>query len=79
MTNVEVLRAFYARYITAKGACRDPRIQDAFTMVEREKYLGPGPWNVYTLTGYRRVSRYLSPQSCSQRLFKCGVRGYRDD
>src|SRR6266571_1292305 len=30
MTNVEVLRAFYARYITAKGACRDPRIQEAF-------------------------------------------------
>ncbi|WP_236721081.1 dynamin family protein [Paraburkholderia phytofirmans] len=27
----------------------------------------------------RRVSRYLSPQSCSQRLFKCGVRGHRDD
>jgi protein-L-isoaspartate(D-aspartate) O-methyltransferase len=21
-------------------------------MVEREKYLGPGPWNAYTLTGY---------------------------
>ncbi|MGV7242795.1 MULTISPECIES: protein-L-isoaspartate O-methyltransferase family protein [Burkholderiaceae] len=52
MTNVEALRAFYARYITAKGACRDPRIQDAFAMVEREKYLGPGPWNAYTLTGY---------------------------
>ncbi len=29
--------------------------------------------------GFRRVSRYLSPQSCSQRLFKCGVRGHRDD
>jgi hypothetical protein len=27
----------------------------------------------------RRVSRYLSPQSCSQRLFKCGVRCHRDD
>jgi protein-L-isoaspartate(D-aspartate) O-methyltransferase len=52
MTNVEVLRAFYARYITAMGACRDPRIQEAFAMVEREKYLGPGPWNVHTLTGY---------------------------
>jgi hypothetical protein len=27
----------------------------------------------------RRVSRYLSPQSCSQRLSKCSVRGHRDD
>ncbi|NPT40937.1 hypothetical protein GNZ12_06320 [Paraburkholderia sp. 1N] len=31
------------------------------------------------LDALRRVSRYLSPQSCSQRLFKCGVRGHRDD
>jgi protein-L-isoaspartate(D-aspartate) O-methyltransferase len=52
MTNIEVLRAFYARYVTAKGACTDPSIQAAFASVEREKYLGPGPWNVYTLTGY---------------------------
>ena len=34
---------------------------------------------VLALQAMRRVSRYLSPQSCSQRLFKCGVRGHRDD
>ncbi|MEX3916186.1 protein-L-isoaspartate O-methyltransferase [Paraburkholderia sp. BR10872] len=52
MTNTELLRDFYARYITAKGECKDPRIQQAFATVEREKYLGPGPWNAYTQAGY---------------------------
>jgi len=52
MTNVDVLRAFYARYVTAQGACSDPRIQEAFATVEREKYLGLGPWKVFTKTGY---------------------------
>jgi hypothetical protein len=36
-------------------------------------------WSLGKLEDMRRVSRYLSPQSCSQRLFKCGVRGHRDD
>ena len=37
------------------------------------------PKSVLRFLRDRRVSRYLSPQSCSQRLFKCGVRGDRDD
>jgi protein-L-isoaspartate(D-aspartate) O-methyltransferase len=52
MTNIDVLRAFYARYVTAQSACGDPRVQQAFATVEREKYLGPGPWKVRTKTGY---------------------------
>lgn len=52
MTIVNVLHTFYARYVTAHGECKDPRIQQAFATVEREKYLGPGPWNVFTPTGY---------------------------
>ncbi|MEQ5841808.1 protein-L-isoaspartate(D-aspartate) O-methyltransferase [Paraburkholderia acidicola] len=52
MANVDTLRTFYARYVTAHGECKDPRIQQAFAAVERENYLGPGPWQVFTPTGY---------------------------
>lgn len=52
MTKVEAFRDFYARYVTAQGGCRDPRIQAAFAAVERERYVGPGPWKVPTETGY---------------------------
>lgn len=52
MTNIKVLRTFYARYVAAKGACSDPRIEEAFATVEREKYVGSGPWNVYVSTRY---------------------------
>jgi protein-L-isoaspartate(D-aspartate) O-methyltransferase len=52
MKDVEVLRDFYARYVTAKVECKDARICEAFAAIERERYLGPGPWNVLTLSGY---------------------------
>lgn len=52
MTNVAVLRDFYARYVTARVGCKDARICEAFAAIERERYLGPGPWNVSTQSGY---------------------------
>lgn len=52
MTNIAALRDFYARYVTARAGCKDARICEAFAAIERERHLGPGPWNVLTLSGY---------------------------
>ena len=38
------LRQFYARFVTAHGGARDPRIEQAFATVPREPFAGPGPW-----------------------------------
>lgn len=43
---VAQLRAFYARYVAARGAAGDPRIEAAFAAVPRELFAGPGPWSV---------------------------------
>ncbi len=40
------LRTFFARYVAAQGRARDPRIEQAFAAVERERFAGPGPWSV---------------------------------
>jgi protein-L-isoaspartate(D-aspartate) O-methyltransferase len=40
------LRRFFARYVTALGRARDPRIEEAFELVRREPFAGPGPWSV---------------------------------
>ncbi len=40
------LRTFFARYVAAEGRARDPRIEQAFAAVERERFAGPGPWSI---------------------------------
>jgi protein-L-isoaspartate(D-aspartate) O-methyltransferase len=40
------LREFFARYVTAQGRARDPRIEKAFANVRREPFAGPGPWSI---------------------------------
>jgi protein-L-isoaspartate(D-aspartate) O-methyltransferase len=40
------LRRFFARYVTASGRARDPRIEQAFAEVMREPFAGPGPWSI---------------------------------
>jgi len=40
------LRTFFARYVAAVGAARDPRIEEAFAAVRREPFAGPGPWSI---------------------------------
>ena len=41
------LRAFFARYVTAKAGARDPRIQAAFAAVPKEDFVGPPPWHIF--------------------------------
>jgi protein-L-isoaspartate(D-aspartate) O-methyltransferase len=45
-------RRFYARLATAKGGADDARLVRAFETVDRPAYLGPGPWKVFTTSGY---------------------------
>ena len=40
------LRTFFARYVAAEGRAHDPRIEQAFAAVERERFAGPGPWSI---------------------------------
>jgi protein-L-isoaspartate(D-aspartate) O-methyltransferase len=45
-TRLDVLRRFYARLITNHAGVEDSRIIDAFASVERERFIGPGPWHI---------------------------------
>lgn len=40
------LRAFFARYVSARGGARDAHVERAFAAVPREPFAGPGPWHV---------------------------------
>ena len=46
------LRSFFARLICAAANVRDPRIEQAFAVVRREPFVGPGPWSIFTGEGY---------------------------
>jgi protein-L-isoaspartate(D-aspartate) O-methyltransferase len=45
-------RDFYARLVVAKGGSDDARLIDAFRAVDRHAFVGPGPWKVFTASGY---------------------------
>ena len=46
MRTLAVLRRFYARLVTTHAGVGDPRIVEAFATVERERFLGAGPWQI---------------------------------
>ena len=52
VVSCDALRCFYANYVTAKGGVEDPRVREAFAVVERERFLGSGPWQVVVPNGY---------------------------
>lgn len=52
MATLDVVRRFYARLITARGEVDDARIVEAFASVERERFLGPAPWQIWVGKGY---------------------------
>lgn len=47
-------RQWYARLVTANAgvSATDDRLLRAFASTPREKFLGPGPWRVFTRSGY---------------------------
>src|SRR5216683_2297139 len=52
MSNVRAFREFYARYVTQSAGVSDSRIIAAFATVERERFVGPGPWSIAVSRAY---------------------------
>ncbi|MBM3648752.1 MAG: protein-L-isoaspartate(D-aspartate) O-methyltransferase [Alphaproteobacteria bacterium] len=51
MVSSAALRSFYAKLVAGNGQVDDPRIVAAFAAVPRERFVGPGPWQVYAQGG----------------------------
>ena len=50
---MEELRRFYARAVVPQfPTAGDERLMEAFAAVPRERFVGPGPWQVITASGY---------------------------
>jgi protein-L-isoaspartate(D-aspartate) O-methyltransferase len=52
ITRLAIIRAAYAKQVLASVGIGDRRVEAAFATVEREHYLGPGPWPVLRASGY---------------------------
>ena len=53
MDRLEAHRAYYAKLVTASaGVPPTDRLVAAFASVPRERFVGPGPWRVFTAGGY---------------------------
>lgn len=54
MERLEAHRRFFAELITASSGMPkgDGRLVEAFANTHREKYVGPGPWKIFTASGY---------------------------
>jgi protein-L-isoaspartate(D-aspartate) O-methyltransferase len=50
--SVDDHRRFFARLVTASAGVSDEKLVAAFAAVPRERFLGPGPWRVFTRLGY---------------------------
>jgi len=49
---LEAHRAFFASLITAQAGVPAGRLHEAFAATPRERFLGPGPWKIFTGGGY---------------------------
>jgi len=47
-----IVRAAYAKQILAAACVSDPRLAEAFAVIPREDFLGPGPWLMWRWTRY---------------------------
>ena len=51
MVSAADLRSYYARLIAGNAGTDDPRLIEAFATIERERFVGPGPWKVTDFAG----------------------------
>jgi protein-L-isoaspartate(D-aspartate) O-methyltransferase len=47
-----IIRRAYAKQVLASVKVSDERVEAAFAAAERERYLGPGPWQILRQSGY---------------------------
>ncbi len=54
LNRLETHRLLYARLVAATAGVppAETRLADAFASVPRERFVGPGPWHVFTRSGY---------------------------
>src|SRR5437763_452110 len=54
MERLAAHRSFFADLVTATVGIRAPesRLRAAFAAIPRERFVGPGPWRVFTAAGY---------------------------
>lgn len=55
MTDLPALRRDYARRILAKVGVDNARLEAAYATVPREEFVGPGPWSLFSFTGYSKT------------------------
>ncbi len=51
MVSLPALRSYYAHLIAGKAGTNDPRIIEAFATIDRERFVGAGPWKVNDFCG----------------------------
>jgi len=51
MVSPAALRSYYARLIAGKAGSSDPKIIEALAIIERERFVGPGPWKINDFLG----------------------------
>lgn len=54
--NIETARQKYADVVTADVSNVQVSVREAFASVPREHHLGPGPWSIFTFTGYSETA-----------------------
>ncbi len=55
MSAVAQCRRFFAEYVVRVAGSSDARLVDAFARVARERFVGPGPWQLCVGDGYLRT------------------------
>ncbi|HEV2988561.1 MAG TPA: rRNA adenine N-6-methyltransferase family protein [Candidatus Angelobacter sp.] len=50
--HLEAHRTFFAKLITASIGQPNGRVTAAFASTPRERFVGPGPWSIFTAAGY---------------------------
>jgi protein-L-isoaspartate(D-aspartate) O-methyltransferase len=63
ITELPAIRRAYAKQIMASVRAQNPELQAAFATVPRERYLGPGPWQIF------RYSRAYVPSPSDDAAF----------
>lgn len=68
MQSIETYRSFFANLMVRSAGSSDERLIAAFSSVERERYLGPGPWQICDGAGSYLTSPGDDPRLLYQNL-----------
>jgi protein-L-isoaspartate(D-aspartate) O-methyltransferase len=52
LSTIDDHRLFYANFVVRSAGSSNERLISAFGAIERERYVGPGPWSIFVSTGY---------------------------